>query len=240
MSCDKRLIVALDFSNINDVKQLVAHLEDSVGYYKVGMELFYSAGPAVITYLREQGKDVFLDLKLYDIPNTVANSAAALTRMGVTMLNVHASGGGSMMKAAVEAVSKTADILSIPKPQLIAVTVLTSFNSAEWQALRCETDIPEHVCHLAAMAQIVGVDGVVASPQEAPLLRLACGEEFLVVTPGVRPVGANQNDQSRIATPSGALRAGASHLVIGRPITAAPDPRKAAQAILDEMSGCNE
>ncbi len=235
MAGDKRLIVALDVSAMSRVRQLVEELGDSVSYYKVGMELFYSVGSEVITYLKEQGKDIFLDLKLHDIPNTVANGLAALTTLGASMLNIHASGGLAMMKAASQAVANKAEMLGIQRPRLIAVTILTSIDNAEWTNLRYSTDIPGQVVNLARLAQTAGIDGVVASPQEAAMIRAACGNDFIIVTPGVRPQGAAVNDQSRIATPAGALKNGASQLVVGRPITAAADPRAAAAAILAEM-----
>jgi len=235
MSKKNRLIVALDFSDMNKVKQLVEQLGDSVNYYKVGMELFYSVGDSVLAYLRQMNKAVFLDLKLHDIPNTVAGGLAALTRLGVSMLNVHASGGPAMLNAAAQAVARQAEILEIERPKLIAVTVLTSINQSEWTALGHSIEISEQVMHFARLVKDAGIDGVVASPQEALFIREACGKDFIIVTPGVRPQGAALNDQSRIATPAGALSAGASHLVVGRPITAAVDPREAAQRILCEM-----
>lgn len=235
MEVRNRLIVALDVASMADVRQLVETLGDAVSYYKVGMQLFYSEGMECLTYLREQGKDVFLDLKMHDIPNTVAQGAASLTRLGVAMINVHASGGQAMMQAAAEKVAETAKTLNIPRPKLIAVTILTSMNDAEWASLRNTASIPDQVVHLAKMAQAAGMDGVVASPQEAELIRAACGKNFAIITPGVRPHGAAVNDQSRIATPAAALQAGAHYLVVGRPITAAPDPRAAALAILEEM-----
>lgn len=235
MKADKRLIVAIDAHSMEKVQQLVETLGDSVTYYKVGMELFYSAGSQVITYLREQGKEIFLDLKLHDIPNTVGQGLAALTELGVSMLNVHASGGPAMMKAGADAVREKAQAMGIERPKLIAVTVLTSINSAEWSALGYQVDLSKQVVHLAMLAQKAGLDGVVASPQEAEAIRLACGDEFIIVTPGIRPAGAAINDQSRIATPAGALKKGAHQLVIGRPITAAENPRQAVQDILKEM-----
>ncbi len=235
VKADKRLIVAIDVHSMDKVQQLVETLGDSVNYYKVGMELFYSVGSQVITYLRAQGKDVFLDLKLHDIPNTVGQGLATLTGLGVSMLNVHASGGPAMMKAGAEAVRKKADEMGIERPKLIAVTVLTSINSAEWSALGYDLDLSKQVVHLAKLAQQAGLDGVVASPQEAEAIRAICGDEFVIVTPGIRPSGAAINDQSRIATPAGALKNGAHQLVIGRPITAAENPRQAVQAILEEM-----
>jgi len=235
MSADQRLIVALDVNTLEKVQQLVETLGDSVGYYKVGMELFYSEGKQVITYLRNQGKDVFLDLKLHDIPNTVGQSLAALTGLGISMLNVHASGGTAMMVAAAQAVKNKADAMGMQRPKLIAVTVLTSINSDEWNALGYNLELSKQVVHLARLTQKAGLDGVVASPQEAAEIRRACGNEFIIVTPGIRPCGAAINDQSRIASPASALENGAHHLVIGRPITAAQDPWQATQAILQEM-----
>ena len=235
MQADKRLIVAIDVHSMDKVQQLVESLGDCVTYYKVGMELFYSVGSQVITYLRGQGKEVFLDLKLHDIPNTVGQGLATLTGLGVSMLNVHASGGPAMMKAGAEAVKKKAHEMGIEPPKLIAVTVLTSINPVEWSALGYDLDLSKQVVHLAKLAQSAGLDGVVASPQEAEAIRVACGDEFIIVTPGIRPSGAAINDQSRIATPAGALKNGAHHLVIGRPITAVENPRQAVQAILKEM-----
>ena len=235
MSADQRLIVALDVNTMGKVQQLVETLGDSVSYYKVGMELFYSVGSQVITYLRDHGKDIFLDLKLHDIPNTVGQSLASLTGLGVSMLNVHASGGPAMMATAAQAVKNKADIMGIERPKLIAVTVLTSINSDEWNALGYNLDLSEQVVHLAQMAQNAGLDGVVASPQEAQKIRAACGEKFIIVTPGIRPAGAAINDQSRIASPGNALKNGAHYLVIGRPITAAEDSRQATLTILQEM-----
>ena len=235
MNADKRLIVALDVHTMPEMRGLVAQLGHSVSYYKVGMELFYSVGAEAIHYLRQSGKDVFLDLKLHDIPNTVAQSVRVLTRLGVTMFNVHASGGAKMMKNAAEAVAREAEVLHIEKPKLIAVTVLTSMDDQEWDNLNHRLPIREQVVSLAKLAKNSGLDGVVASPQEAAAIREACGPEFLIVTPGVRPLGADQGDQSRTATPGGALKNGASHLVIGRPITKADNPVASAESILKEM-----
>ena len=236
MKADNRLIVAIDVHTMEKVQQLVERLGTSVSYYKVGMELFYSVGNEVITYLSKQGKSVFLDLKLHDIPNTVGQSLAALTELkGISMLNVHASGGPAMMAAAAEAVKNKAKTLGIAPPKLIAVTILTSINTKEWADLGYDVELSAQVVHLAKLAKNAGLDGVVASPQEAAFIREACGDDFLIVTPGIRPSGAAINDQSRIATPSGALLNGASHLVIGRPITAAEQPQQAVEAILQEM-----
>lgn len=232
---DDRLIVALDFHTMEDVRTLVAKLGDSVSYYKVGMELFYAVGGKAVTWLRREGKHVFLDLKLHDIPNTVAGGLCSLMHLGADMLNVHASGGLTMMKTAADRLHKKAAEAGIPCPKLIAITVLTSISSAEWQGVGQTCALKDSVLRLARLAKEAGLDGVVASPQEAEAIRAACGEDFLIVTPGVRPAGTSTDDQSRIATPRAALMAGASHLVIGRPIRAADDPKAAAEAILKEM-----
>ncbi len=232
---DNRLIVALDFHNIKDVIKLVEKLGDSVSYYKVGMELFYSAGQHVIPYLKAKDKNIFLDLKLHDIPNTTAQGLCSLMVQGADILNIHASGGYTMMKTAVDRLHSLAQEQGVQCPKLIAVTILTSINEDEWKGLGMTCSIREQVIRLARLAKSAGLDGVVASPQEAQAIREACGEDFLIVTPGVRPAGSSVDDQSRIATPAAALQNGASHLVIGRPIRAAEDPKAAAESIIKEM-----
>lgn len=235
MKADDRLIAALDFHTMADIKALVETLGDSVSYYKVGMELFYSVGGEVVRYLREKDKHVFLDLKLHDIPNTVAGGLCSLMNLGADILNVHASGGYTMMKTAADRLHVEAEKQGVPCPKLIAITVLTSINQEDWDGVGQTLPIKDAVVRLAKLAKSAGLDGVVASPQEAALIREACGEDFLIVTPGVRPAGSAVNDQSRIATPATALKNGASHLVIGRPIRAAADPKAAVEAILKEM-----
>ena len=232
---DDRLIVALDFHTMEDVKNLVTELDDSVNFYKVGMELFYSVGPGVVEWLKTRDKKIFLDLKLHDIPNTVAGGLCSLMGLGADILNVHSSGGFSMMKTAADSLRAEADKRGVECPKLIAITVLTSINDAELVDLGFTLKMSDQVVRLAKLAQKAGLDGVVASPQEAKLIRDACGENFLIITPGIRPAGANINDQSRIATPATALQNGASKLVIGRPIRAAKNPREAAEKILAEM-----
>lgn len=232
---DERLIAALDFHTMKDVKMLVNTLGDSVSYYKVGMELFYSVGSDVVTWLRDEGKDVFLDLKLHDIPNTVAGGLCSLMGLGASMLNVHAGGGYTMMKTAAERLHAEAEKKGVLCPKLIAITVLTSISPEDWAGLGHTIPIKEAAVHYAKLAKLAGLDGVVASPQEAALIREACGPDFLIVTPGVRPSGASFDDQSRIATPAEALAAGASHLVVGRPIRTAKDPKAAVEAICKEM-----
>jgi orotidine-5'-phosphate decarboxylase len=237
MKADDRLITALDFPTADEAKAVVEELGDAVSFYKVGMELFYSAGPEMVTYLKEHGKKVFLDLKLQDIPNTVAHSLAVLTKLGADIMNVHAVGGPKMMAEGVKAVRETAEKLGRPAPKLIAVTILTSMDEAQWKPLHYANTIGEEVLDLAALAKESGLDGVVASPREAEGIRKRCGKDFLIVTPGVRPAWAAANDQSRIATPAMALKNGATHLVIGRPITKAADKQDAVRKILEEMEG---
>ena len=233
---DDRLIVALDVHTMMDVKILVDKLGDSVSYYKVGMELFYSIGERVVVYLKQQNKKVFLDLKLCDIPNTVAGGLTSLMNLGADMMNIHAFGGLAMMKKAAESVRKAAEKANKKPPKLIAVTVLTSISEEEWKEMGHNTSVEEQVIIFAKLAKKAGLDGVVASPKEAAAIRSAVGEDFLIVTPGVRPKGASVDDQNRIATPAGALKNGATHLVVGRPVRAAEDPKLAAEEIIKEMS----
>ena len=232
---DPRLIVALDVHSMEDVRALVETLGASVSYYKVGMELYYRVGPEVLSYLHGQGKSIFLDLKLHDIPNTVAEGLCSLMHLHADMMNVHASGGCEMMWTAADKVREQAKRDGIVAPKLIAVTILTSIGGDDWKEMGFSQEIREQVIRFAQLAQKAGMDGVVASPQEASAIREACGPEFLIVTPGIRPAGADVDDQSRIATPSSALQNGATHLVVGRPIRSAEDPKAAVEAILREM-----
>lgn len=234
---EDQIIVALDVNTFDKMKDITLMLGDSVFFYKVGMELFYSAGNQTVAYLKEAGKKVFLDLKLHDIPNTVEKSIAALTELGVDLITVHASGGRAMMEAAVRGATMTAEKLKINRPKILAVTILTSFDEKGWEEVGGKTPIKQQVLHLAQLAKGAGVDGVVASPQEAKSIRQVCGETFEIVTPGIRPAFAQVNDQKRIATPAQALSDGASRLVIGRPITKAENPQMAVQCILEEIRG---
>ena len=232
---DDRLIAALDVPTRAAAEQLVTRLGDSVSFYKVGRELFYALGGDIVTWLKEQEKKVFLDLKLHDIPNTVGNGLCSLLRLRPDILNVHTAGGLRMMKAAREALHAAADREGIPCPKLIGVTVLTSMDAEDWAGLGHTGEIADAVLRRAKLAQEAGVDGVVASPAETAEIRRACGEDFLIVTPGIRPAGVSHDDQRRVMTPAGAIRAGASQIVIGRAIYAAEDPRMAAERILKEM-----
>lgn len=235
MRNDPRLIAALDFSSAEAARQAVEEIGDAVSYYKVGMELYYAAGNEMIRFLKERDKKVFLDLKLQDIPNTVAGAMRVLTALGVDMVNVHAVGGKKMMQDAAAAVRDKADELGIERPRLIAVTILTSMDETQFNGLNYKVSIQEQVVALATLAREAGLDGVVASPQEAAAIRQACGPGFLIVTPGVRPSGSATDDQSRIASPAQAFANGATHIVVGRPIMKAEDRRAAAQAIAEEI-----
>ncbi len=228
---DPRIIVALDYPDAASALQLVKQLDPAMCRLKVGKELFTSAGPALVGNLVERGFGVFLDLKFHDIPNTVAKACEAASRLGVWMLNVHASGGSVMMAAAKEAVQKAER-----PPLLIAVTVLTSMNETVWKEIGFNEDIPTSVLRLARLTQASGLDGVVCSAQEAPVLRRELGASFSLVTPGIRPADASLDDQSRVLTPAAAIRNGASYLVIGRPITQAADPLLALRKINAEIN----
>ena len=232
---DERLIAALDVPTRGQVEQLVVCLGDSVSYYKVGMELFYALGGDIVAWLKEREKKVFLDLKLHDIPNTVGNGLCSLLRLRPDILNVHTAGGMRMMQTASEALHHAADQAGIPCPKLIGVTVLTSMDAEDWAGLGHTGTIADAVLRRAKLAQEAGLDGVVASPAETAEIRRVCGDDFLIVTPGIRPAGVSHDDQRRVMTPAGAIRAGASQIVVGRAIYAAENPHAAAEGILKEM-----
>jgi orotidine-5'-phosphate decarboxylase len=227
----QRLIVALDVPDSKSAMRLVAELEGTCNWFKVGLELFIAAGPAVLEPIVARGHNVFLDLKLHDIPNTVAGAVRSAARLGVRMLTLHAGGGPEMLasaKAAIVGVSNP--------PELLAVTVLTSMDAKQLQAIGIAQSPSRQVETLAKMGLQVGIRGFVCSPQEVSVLRALTGPEGVLVIPGIRPAGAAIGDQKRIAGPAEALRQGASFLVVGRPITQAPNPAEAATAILDEMA----
>lgn len=227
---EPRLIVALDFPDATSALALAERLDPRLARLKVGKELFVAAGPELIHALTNRGHQVFLDLKFHDIPNTVAAACRAAARLGVWMLNVHASGGLRMMQAARAAL----DGLPAP-PRLIAVTVLTSLGHQDLAQIGLDLKPETQVLRLACLAKAAGLDGVVCSAREAPLLRRELGPDFLLVTPGVRPAGSSTDDQQRVLTPAQALQAGADYLVVGRPITQAADPVAALQRIHDEI-----
>lgn len=232
---DPKIIVALDYSTAAAASQLVKQLDPKLCKLKVGKELFTAAGPAWVEQLVSQGYGVFLDLKFHDIPHTVAQACKAAASLGVWMVNVHALGGRAMMTAAREALG------SLPqRPKLIAVTVLTSMGSDDLADLGISEEPRQLVRRLAGLAQSCQLDGVVCSAQEAAMLRQDLGANFCLVTPGIRPASASQDDQKRIMTPADALRAGSHYLVIGRPITQAANPLQALQAIEQEIANTGE
>ncbi len=235
------ILVARDVESAAKAVELADKLRGSVGGFKIGKQLFTAAGPAMVRELTSKGDRVFLDLKFHDIPNTVAGAVQSAVATGAWMVNVHASGGSAMMKAAADAARKAAVAADRPRPMVIAVTVLTSMDDNALVEVGVSRPMLEQVVHLAKLAQSSGLDGVVASPLEVEAIRRACGPDFQIVTPGIRPLrqGSGQaadqqgkDDQARTMTPAEAVTAGASYLVIGRPITAAADPRKAADAIV--------
>ncbi|MEO8302649.1 MAG: orotidine-5'-phosphate decarboxylase [Betaproteobacteria bacterium] len=228
---DPKVIVALDFANPMRALALADRLDPAACALKVGKEMFVVAGPEPVRWMVERGFRVFLDLKFHDIPNTVAQACAAATRLGVWMLNVHAAGGAAMMDAARKAVEAAAAQTGRPKPILIAVTVLTSLGDADLAATGVPDTAPHQALRLARLTAATGLDGVVCSAVEAPGLRKAMGARFKLVTPGIRPAGSPKDDQARIITPESAMANGADYLVIGRPITQAPDPVAALDAI---------
>jgi orotidine-5'-phosphate decarboxylase len=222
-----RLIVALDVSKARQARELAAQVGDAAGIYKVGLQLFTAEGPALVRDLVSSGKRIFLDLKLHDIPNTVSHAVKSARTLGATMLTVHASGGPSMLKAAAEAAD--GELL------LLAVTVLTSMDESELSQVGVGGRVQDQVLRLAELARATGCGGVVASARETSLIRPVVGAGFAIVNPGVRPAGAELNDQRRVATPAEAIRAGATHIVVGRPITQAAHPAQAAAAIVTEI-----
>lgn len=239
MAAKDKIIVALDVSTESEAIDLVHDLKDHVGAFKIGMELFNSAGPKIIEKVRDAGAGrIFYDSKYHDIPNTVAGASRAAARMGVWMFNIHAEGGSAMMRAASDAAHEEADRQGIEPPIIIAVTLLTSIGQDTLSnELAVQMPLSEYVPHLALLAQDSGLDGVVASPHEISAIKAACGGDFLVVTPGVRPSWASANDQKRIMTPGDAVRNGADYLVIGRAITSADDRIGAAKRIIEELEG---
>lgn len=236
MRARERILIALDTSDTEQAVQWVRLLAPHVGGFKVGLELVHSAGFDIFERLRDVGAErIFYDAKLHDIPYTVARAVRAIARMGVWMVNVHASGGRAMMEAAVESAH------SVPNPPLlVAVTVLTSLSERELQVdLGVRRGVPTQVVRLARLAQEAGMSGVVASAQEAAILRKHIGQDFLVVTPGIRTADEQTHDQKRVTTPAEAIRAGADYLVIGRSVTADADPLRKVQRIAEEIGGGN-
>jgi len=231
-----RIIVALDTHDIVLCQRLLASLKDEIKLFKVGKELFTACGNEAIAAIHDVGARCFLDLKYHDIPNTVAKASSVACRRGIFMFNVHACGGKKMMKAARDAVLGEAKMRGIEPPIILGVTVLTSLSEEEMQKeIGISRSLNEQVVHLARMTKEAGLDGVVASAKEITLIKESLGDDFLVVTPGIRPTWSSKQDQTRVVTPKDAFDMGADYLVIGRPITASADPKAAAQRIIEEL-----
>ncbi len=231
-----RLIVALDVKTAQEARELYHQLRDTSGMFKVGSQLFTAAGPSIVRELVDSGAEVFLDLKFHDIPNTVAAAGVEAARLGVSIFNIHAAGGTEMMTRTANAVRDACEREQLKKPSVIAVTVLTSINDQILTEVGVDHGVGEQVQKLARLAEASGMDGVVASPREITAIRRAVTrDDFLIVTPSVRAAGEEKSDQKRTMTPAEAVGAGANYIVVGRPITGAPDPRAAAIRIVEEL-----
>lgn len=235
----ERLIFALDVETLDEALGFVERLRDEVGLFKVGKQLFLRTGPQIVRRIRQRGGQVFLDLKFHDIPQIVAKAAAEATRLGVRMFTVHASGSSEMMRRTVAEVNRVCRTQDVPRPRVLAVTVLTSLSRADLKSVGVADNVESQVVRLARLAKRSGVDGVVASPQETATIRGACGRGFLIVTPGVRiaPLARSaHDDQKRVMGPEEAVRAGADYLVVGRPIRDARDPAAVARELVAEVA----
>ena len=230
-----RLIFALDVASVPEAIELVKLLRGEVGMFKIGKQLFLHAGPEIVREIKQQGAEVFLDLKFHDIPRTVAKASAEATRLGIRMFDLHASGSVAMMRQTIAEVNKVCRTEHLVRPKLLAVTVLTSLNQDDLRRLGVRSGVESQVVRLARLAREAGMDGVVASPHEVARIRKECGRKFLIVTPGIRPPRGAMDDQKRVMTPEAAVRAGANYLVVGSPIRDAADPVAAARAIVAAM-----
>jgi orotidine-5'-phosphate decarboxylase len=231
-----RVIVALDTSDPDAARRLIGRLRGRVGFFKVGLQLFSAAGPAIVREIVAAGERVFLDLKLHDIPNTAAHAVGEAARMGAAMTDLHVAGGEAMLRSAVEE-ARRRRIEGAPPMRLLGVTILTSLDAAALRAVGFKGDLPELVTTMAGVARSCGLDGVVASAHEVKAIRRACGDSVRTVVPGIRPAGAGLADQKRAATPREAMAEGADYIVVGRPITGAPDPVAAVESIAAEIGG---
>lgn len=234
---EERLIVALDVPELESARRLVQRLTPLVTHFKVGSELFTACGPVAVELVQKAGAKVFLDLKFHDIPMTVGRAVRVATRLGVWMVNVHVQGGGAMLREAITAAREEARSLKVGTPIVLGVTVLTSMAERDLADLGIRKTVKDQVLYLSQMAQKAGLDGLVCSAQETKVLRFAVGANFILVTPGIRPAGAQWGDQQRVETPAVALKNGATYLVVGRPITEHADPAAAAQTLVQEMAG---
>jgi orotidine-5'-phosphate decarboxylase len=233
----RKIIFALDVATLDEARHFVGLLKGRVGLFKVGLELFTAYGPEAVTAVREAGGDVFLDLKLHDIPNTVARAAEEAVKLGVPMFNLHATGGVEMMRTTAQRCRSVAEKSNRPSPIILAVTLLTSLDEESLKEIGWVGPVPERVAHLAALAQKAGIDGVVASPQEIVPIRQRCGPQFIIVTPGIRPAftATAKDDQKRVMTAKEAISAGADYIVIGRPVRLAQDPAAAMDRVIAEI-----
>ncbi len=230
------IIVALDVETADEARKIISELGENVGAFKIGLQLFTSAGASFVRETIEKGIKVFLDVKFHDIPNTVAKASAEVARLGVWMFNIHALGGGEMMKRTVETVTEVCERENLQKPKIIGVTILTSANQETLREIGIEKEIDRQVLDLVRLAEKCGLDGVVASPQETAAIRQSTGnQDFLIITPGIRPDFATNDDQKRVMTPKQAVAHGANYLVVGRPITQSKDKLKALKSILAEI-----
>ncbi|MCM0082634.1 orotidine-5'-phosphate decarboxylase [Geomonas sp. Red32] len=229
----KKIIFAMDVKGFDEIEMWAERLSGHVGMFKVGKQLFTSCGPEAVRTVQKAGGEVFLDLKYHDIPNTVAMATLEAAHLGVKLSNLHALGGYEMMTTTMETLDKK--FSSSERPKVLAVTILTSSNEETLRGVGIDIPVKEMVVKLAKLAKSAGIDGVVASPQEIGLIREACGDDFLIVTPGIRPAFAATDDQKRIMTPAEAVKSGCDYMVIGRPIAAHPDPVAAAKLIVDEI-----
>jgi orotidine-5'-phosphate decarboxylase len=234
-----RIMVALDYASAESAEQLIKQLDGIPCYVKVGMQLFYAAGPDFVSRLKTRGYKIFLDLKMHDIPNTVKGGAESVAKLGVDVFNVHAAGGRQMMESAMEGVDKALTGFkagTVTRPLVIGVTQLTSTNEQVLnQEIGISGSVEEAVLRYAVLAKEAGLNGVVASPLEVVRIKAVCGHSFVTVTPGIRPLGAEVGDQSRVMTPKEAFEQGTDYVVVGRPITASPDPRQTLERIIDSI-----
>lgn len=230
-----KLIVALDYATEKDAMALVNQLGDAVSYYKVGLELFLNTRGSVVDLIKAQNKKVFLDLKFHDIPNTVAQAVAWAASLGVDMFTLHSSGGEEMMRKSVETVNEVCERLNVKRPNMVGVTILTSFDEAGIAKVGYKDKIADTVLNLAGLCKESGMSGIVCSPHEAANIKANFGKDFIAVCPGIRPVWAAVGDQKRITTPADAIKIGVDHMVVGRPITKAENPYEAALKVIEEI-----
>ena len=236
-----RLVLALDVNTMEEAQKLVSELKDYVGVFKVGLQLYTSVGPDIVKMIQDEGREIFFDGKFHDIPNTVAKAGANLVKHGVTFFNVHISGGSKMISTCLKLSRETAKSLGLPKPTVLGVTLLTSFGQKTLtEELLIRRNIDDYVSQLAKVAKDSGLDGIIASATDVPKIKAACGEDFIILCPAIRPTWSVVNDQIRVVTPADAIKAGVDYLVVGRPITSAKDRVSAAKLVIGEMEEAME